>query len=77
MFSGIKEKLERELREDITDKRYYFGGLALLMAVCNVLLLSRFEALRSLVLADEQSQVHPVHYTVTCSGTTIFASGGL
>lgn len=65
MFSGIKEKLERELREDITDKRCYFGGLALLMA------------LRSLVLADEQSQVHPVHYTVTCSGTTIFASGGL
>lgn len=36
--------------------RIFFGFLALIMAVCTVLLLSRFEALRSLVLAGEQSQ---------------------
>lgn len=51
--------------------RIFFGFLTLAMAVCTVLLLSRFEALRSLVLAGEQPQGMLQAWLMSLVGLTV------
>lgn len=67
MFSWIKEKLERELREDITDKRCYFGGLALIMEVVLKALIDNYTLSATLLHVRGQPFSPLVGFNVFCS----------
>lgn len=53
--------------------RIFFGFLALIMAVCTVLLVSRFEALHTLVAAGDQTQGVLQFWLMTLVGVTVQA----